>query len=195
MIPTRECPSRSRRDLGMDTVRQQVRGVGVPKIVEADPRQIDLADRHLPGVREAARLHRLAILARVNKGGVVLPNAKAQQFLGLPHAMLAQLLRHRAGQRDRAAPARFRRLVPHAGRCLLGALDNRQLAGFEGRRCASVAPRSRRASARTGRRASPASTSACRAAPRSARPSAPCRRWSRCRARPSAGSPRRLGCG
>lgn len=98
------------RHLRMHTCGQHVRRMRVPKVVELNTREMGGAGG--PHLREATRLHRLSVLASVDKRRVGLPHAKSQQFFSLGKAMLAQLGCNHCRKRDRAAPTRFRRLVP-----------------------------------------------------------------------------------
>jgi hypothetical protein len=61
--------------------------VSVPKVMEPDPRQIYRGQQVLPRLRQAARLHWLAILAGVDKRGRALFDSKPKQLFGLREAV------------------------------------------------------------------------------------------------------------
>jgi hypothetical protein len=82
--------------------------VRVSEIVEPKPGQGGARYLAIPIVRESIRLHRLAVLACVNKCCISRPNAKAQQFLSLLHAVHKQSLDHRCRQRHPCALGRAR---------------------------------------------------------------------------------------
>ena len=69
------------RHLRMHTCGQHVRRVGVPKVVKSNAREMRGAGS--PHLRQAARLHRRAVLTRINEGGIGLPHAKPKKILGL----------------------------------------------------------------------------------------------------------------
>src|SRR5262249_41143567 len=114
------------RDLGVDAGGEQMRGMAVPQVVQPDARQLDGAvDRLPPGLRQARRLQRRAVLARVDERVVGLLEAKPQELLGLALAVGTQLVDHGGGKRDGAAAAGFGRLVADAGFGLFGTLADR----------------------------------------------------------------------
>ncbi len=66
--------------------------MGVAEIVEANPRELMLADERLPPPGKSAGLNRPAIFPRVDETRVCLPHTNTQQFFCLPQAVRAQLL-------------------------------------------------------------------------------------------------------
>ena len=58
-----------------------VRRTGVPKVVKSNARELRRAGS--PHLRQAAWLNRRAVLARINEGGIGLPYAEPEEFLGL----------------------------------------------------------------------------------------------------------------
>jgi hypothetical protein len=107
-MPTLECPRRSLA-LWVDAANQHVGGVRMAQIVEAHAREGGPADHHHPGVCQAAGLHRLAILARVDEGRLSLT-----ELLRLHDAVHPQLLEHHGREGDGTDSPGFRLLVPHA---------------------------------------------------------------------------------
>ena len=59
-----------------------------------------------PHLREAARLHRRAVLPSIDEGGIRLPDAKREKLLGLRKAMLGQFRSNSRGQRQGAVVCR-----------------------------------------------------------------------------------------
>ena len=78
----------------MDTIRQQVGGVRVPEIVEANAGQGGVGEQPYPFVGDAGWLERAAIGLRDNEGVVSHPRAELEKLLGLPDAVGSQLLNH-----------------------------------------------------------------------------------------------------
>lgn len=78
-------------------------------------------------MREAAGLHRLAVLARVTEGRFILAGAKPEQFFGLSQPVNAQLVHYEHGKSDSARAARLRPLVANPLFGLLGTFHYGQL--------------------------------------------------------------------
>jgi hypothetical protein len=119
-------------DLGMHPARQQLRRVGVAKIVKTDPRQI-LHPGHEAGelIREAERLVGLAIRSAADQGLAGLTDPDGKQFFGLLAPKSPELLNGIGGQGDDTVLIRLWRLKADARIRLLEAFHHAHSAALE----------------------------------------------------------------
>jgi hypothetical protein len=111
------------RHLGVDPIRQKVRRVGVPQIMEPDAWQIaSFPEQPNELMREAIRLERLAIHLRDDVGLVAKADANPQEFPRLLKTGSPQLVSNQGRQGDGSSPPALGLFGPDALRGLLGAL-------------------------------------------------------------------------
>src|SRR5438552_18928401 len=94
------------RHLGMDTVGEQLSGVGVPDVVKAHAWKVlytILQKREL--MSDATWLQRFAIGAAASERLAALPNTQFEQFLSLLAFEPSKLFNCKRWQRDSAVPA------------------------------------------------------------------------------------------
>jgi hypothetical protein len=108
----------------MNPVGKQMRRVSVPQVVEADTRESRPTEHLQPCVRQAPRLHRLAVLPGIDERALGQAHAQPEQLFGLLQPVRTKLFNHCCRQRDRAALSRLRRLVSNSCGRLFGTLHN-----------------------------------------------------------------------
>jgi hypothetical protein len=118
-------------DFRMHVTGEQVCGVAVSEIVESNARQRYSGSELIPSVRQAARLHRLAIFTGIHERFSVLSDSKLQQFLCLLDAVAAQFVNHKRRKRDSAGTAGFGFLQSNCLAGLFRALNNGKLPCLE----------------------------------------------------------------
>ncbi len=84
-------------NLGMDPGRQELRGVGVPQVVETDMGQGGLADEPGPFVGQRSGLQRASIDLRDNEGIFIRPDTKLQLLLTLIRLVLSEFCNYGRG--------------------------------------------------------------------------------------------------